>query len=123
MPAIRALGAELVAVSPQVTAKSAITVKQRKLGFDILRDEGNQVANTLGIRFRLPKDLRELYLGFGIDLVKSNGESSGTLAMPARYVVDSNRVIRDARVHPDYTRRPEPEETLDVLRSLSDGGA
>jgi hypothetical protein len=56
----------------------------------------------------------------GIDLAKTNGDDSWTLPMPARHVIDRDGVIRDAQVDPDYTRRPEPSETLAVLRALHD---
>jgi hypothetical protein len=39
--------------------------------------------------------------------------------MPARYVVDRSGVIRSAEVDPDYTVRPEPSATLEVLRGLA----
>jgi len=38
--------------------------------------------------------------------------------MPARYVVDQDRWIRAADVNPDYTVRPEPEDTVAVVRQL-----
>ena len=105
-------------MSPQTPEKSVELIAQRKLGFDLLWDEGNEWAQELGLRFPLPEDLKELYLTFPIDLEASNGEASWTLPMPARYIVDGSGVIRYARVHPDYTRRPEPEETLEALRNL-----
>ena len=39
--------------------------------------------------------------------------------MPARYVIGQNDVIVYAEVNPDYTRRPEPEQTVEVLRRLA----
>ncbi len=122
MGSIRSLGAELVALSPQTAEKSAALIGQKKLDFDVLHDRGNQVALELGLRFRLPDDLRQLYLDFGIDLESVNGEGSWTLAMPARYIVDPTGTVRYARVHPDYTRRPEPEETLAALSDLQGKG-
>ncbi len=41
--------------------------------------------------------------------------------MPARYVVRQDGTIADAEVNPDYTRRPEPEEVLAVLRGFKSG--
>jgi len=38
--------------------------------------------------------------------------------MPARYIIDRDGRVRYARTDPDYTRRPEPEETLEALRAL-----
>ncbi len=39
--------------------------------------------------------------------------------MPARFVIDRAGIVRSVDADPDYTRRPEPEQTLDVLRGLS----
>ena len=38
--------------------------------------------------------------------------------MPARLIVDRDGVIRYADINPDYTVRPEPEETLEALKAL-----
>ena len=49
-----ALGATLVALSPQRAALSADMVAKHGLGFDILSDPGNAYAAHLGLRFVLP---------------------------------------------------------------------
>lgn len=107
-----------MAVSPQTRDKSAATIAQRKLAFDILDDRNNHLADQMGLSQQLPDDLKAIYLEFGIDLDASNQESSWKLPMPARYVIDTEGVIRYAQVHADYTRRPEPEETLEAVRQL-----
>lgn len=94
-------------------------IEKRKLGFEILRDEENRVAHDYGLRFELPKELKKVYLGFPLDLPASNGEDSWTLAMPARYLIDQAGVVRWADRNADYTRRPEPEATLEALERLS----
>lgn len=38
--------------------------------------------------------------------------------MPARLIVDRDGIIRYADINPDYTVRPEPEETLEALKAL-----
>ncbi|CAG9250972.1 hypothetical protein PCAR4_290077 [Paraburkholderia caribensis] len=38
--------------------------------------------------------------------------------MPARYVIDQKGIIAYAEVNPDYTRRPDPQELLPILRML-----
>jgi peroxiredoxin len=63
--------------------------------------------------------LRKVYLGFGIDLVKFNGDELWTLPMPARFVVDREGFIRFAEVSADYTIRPEPADTVEVLKLWS----
>jgi peroxiredoxin len=85
----------------------------------VLSDPGNAYARQLSLVFALPDDLREIYRTFGIDLPVFNGDESWELPLPARIVVDASGTIRSLAADPDYTRRPEPEETLAVLRSMS----
>jgi len=121
LPDIERRGAALVAISPQTPANSRRAIREKKLGFTILSDPGNEVAAAFGLRFRLPDYLIELYRdGLKNDLAVANGDPSWTLPMPARYVIDQNGTIAYAEVNPDYTRRPDPAEllpVLDVLRS------
>lgn len=115
---IEASGASLVAVSPQSAANSRKARTDHKLTFPVLSDPGNGLANQFGLRFTLPEDLVGIYRNFGIDLQKFNGDSSMTLPMPARYVIDRRGVIAYAEVNPDYTRRPDPSELLPTLARL-----
>lgn len=121
MPEIIALRATLVAVSPQRPEHNRAVARQRSLTFDLLSDHGNQVARQFGLAFRLPEDLRELYLEFGVDLEQYNGDASWTLPMPARFVVDSAGTIIAADADPDYTIRPEPSQTIESLKQLRAG--
>lgn len=57
-----------------------------------------------------------------MDLATFNGDDSWELPMAARYVIDPRGIIRAADVNFDYTFRPEPAETLDVLRKLRSVG-
>lgn len=72
-----------------------------------------------GLVFTLPEDLRRIYLSFGIDLERHNGNASWTLPMPASYLINQEGVIHDAAVSVDYTTRPEPLETLKKLGGLT----
>ena len=81
------------------------------------------LANEFGLRFRLPDYLIAIYKQFGVDLPNHNGEPSWTLPMPARYIIDRRGAIAYAEVNPDYTRRPDPEELLPVLRRLKSARA
>jgi len=85
----------------------------------MLRDAGNAVAEKYGLVFTLPDDLRKIYLGFGIDLARGNGDGTWRLPIPARFVINRRGVIRAADADPDYTRRPEPARTVEILRELT----
>ncbi|MBA4047545.1 MAG: alkyl hydroperoxide reductase [Sphingomonas sp.] len=116
--AIRATGAQLIAITPQQAASSRKAIRDNSLTFPVLSDAGNQVADAFGLRFRLQDELSALYASFGVDLPGSNGDDSQTLPMPARYVIGTDGKIAYAEVNPDYTRRPEPGEMIAVLESL-----
>ena len=87
--------------------------------FELLRDFGNRVAEAYGLVFTLPDELREIYLTFGIDLAEGNGDGTWRLPIPARFVIDGQGIIRAVDADPDYTRRPEPARTVEVLEGLS----
>ena len=84
----------------------------------MLHDPGNRVADRYGLTWTMPAAMREMYLGWDINLAEYNGDDSWRLPMPGRFVVDSDGVIRYADSDPDYMMRPEPEETLEFLRGL-----
>ncbi len=39
--------------------------------------------------------------------------------MPARLIVDGRGIIRYADINPDYTVRPEPTDTVAVLKKMT----
>lgn len=118
LPTIRGLGAELVVICPQVPDILAELKTKQSLDFPLLHDAGNAYAAKLGIAMALPDDLVAIYTGFGIDLPKANGGAAWMLPVPSRWVVDGAGVLRHVFADPDYTRRPEPEETLAQLRAI-----
>ena len=48
----------------------------------------------------------------------TNSDDSWTLPMPARFIVDRQGWIRSAAADPDYTTRPEPDDTVKALPEL-----
>jgi peroxiredoxin len=84
----------------------------------MLRDFGNQVAETYGLVFTLPDDLRAIYERFGIDLARGNGDGTWRLPIPARFVIDRAGIIRSVDADPDYRYRSEPAETVALLKRL-----
>jgi peroxiredoxin len=105
----------LLAVSPQQIRYNKAMKVDKNLAFDVLSDPGNTVADQYGIKYRMADDLATLYKQFGLRVDEHNGDDSWTLPMPARLIIDRDRTIRYAEINPDYTIRPEPEETLSAL--------
>ena len=118
LPQLQALGANLVAVSPQTPDNSLSTAEKNELAYPVLSDVGLHVTRAYGLAFDLPSELVELYQRRNNDLVKWNGEGGWSLPIPATYVIGPDARIALAHVDPDYRDRLEPEAVLARLRTL-----
>jgi peroxiredoxin len=119
-PEIQSLGANLVAISPQLPEGSRSTAEQHTLEFAVLSDVGNRVAHEFGLVFEVVEPLREVYRGFGLDFPAINGDDSFELPLTATYVIDTDHTVAYAFVDSDYCKRLEPTEILRVLRTMKD---
>jgi peroxiredoxin len=118
-PEFEKYGATLLAISPQTATNSRKSVRQNKLSFPILSDVKGKISSAFGLRFKLPDYLVVLYKQLKYDLPTFNDDTRWTLPMPARYVIGQDRVILYSEVHPDYTRRPDPEDIIPVLQGAA----
>ncbi|WP_299440822.1 peroxiredoxin-like family protein [uncultured Aquimarina sp.] len=112
-----ALGATLVAISPETPNNSMNTSEKNNLSFEVLSDINNKIANEFNLVFTLPKDLIEVYKGFGIDLIKSNGNEDHQLPISATYVIDQDGTIIYDFIKEDYKERADPEDILNLLKN------
>jgi peroxiredoxin len=115
---MQALGASLVAISPTLPQFAAEVHAQHHLPFDVLSDLHNEVAKRFGLVFTVPDYVVAIYKSFPLNLPDFNGDDSWTLPIPARIVVSKDGIIRKIDADPDYTRRPEPDDTIAALKEL-----
>lgn len=116
LPELQALGATLVAISPQTPDASLTLAEKHALAYPVLSDLGHRVAREFGIVFTLDNSLRPVYEAFGVDLVAHNGDSSFELPIPATYLLERDGTIAGAWIDVDYRRRAEPSQVLARLR-------
>ncbi len=112
-----ALGAQLVAISPQMPDHSLVTATKNDLTFPVLSDLGLHVARAYGISFDFTDDLRGLYLDrWKTDLVSWNGDGGWSLPVPATFLIGQDARVLFAHVDPDFRERSDPDEVLALLR-------
>lgn len=116
---IEALGATLVAITPELPDSSLGTAEKNELGFEVLSDVNAAFAKQLGLAFDLPEELRPIYESFGLDLELHNGAGQFSLPLAATYVVQADGTVASAFVDADYTKRQEPTEVLAALQNLA----
>jgi len=115
---IESIGAQLVAISPQLPDQSLSLQKKENLKFHVLSDVGNNIARDFGLVFTLPEILHPVYANFGIDLPAANGDDSFELPVPATYVIDQNHNIVLDFVEINHTLRLEPSKIIETLKKL-----
>lgn len=119
LPQLQALGASLVAVSPQTPDSSLSTAEKNELTYPVLSDVGLHVTRAYGLAFDLPPELAKLYQSqWNNDLVKWNGEGGWSLPIPATYLIGQDARIVLAHVNPDYRDRLDPDAVLARLHTV-----
>jgi peroxiredoxin len=121
-PEVRARGALLVAISPQLRRQNDFTVQQHTLTFPVLTDAGCRVAESFGIAYTVPEAQRQHLRSILINIPfihGDQGEETWRLPLPATFLLkpDANGepTIAFAEAHADHRVRPDPAEVLAAL--------
>jgi len=120
VPQLCRYGARLVAISPQSPDKSLTTAEKAELSFTVLSDPGADLARTVGIAFQPADEVLAAQRKLGLDLGHFNDSASPELPMPTVLIVDSERTVRFADTHADYTARTEVPAIIAALDGLAD---
>lgn len=118
LPQVIALGARLLAISPQLPDGSLSTAETNALTFDVLSDVGNIVAHRFGLVYTLQDEVRAALRSNNKALPAINGDESWALPVPATYVIAPDGRVSLAHVEVDYRKRLEPDAIVASLKSL-----
>jgi peroxiredoxin len=117
-PALKNLGATLVAISPQIP-KRLVDIKERhRLEFFVASDLGNALGKKFGIVFTADEASQKSLSAKGVNMGEVIGTGSWELPMPAVIVIGQDHVVRFADVSPDWLVRTEADSVLKIVRSL-----
>jgi len=115
LPNFNALGANLIALTPELPDHSMNTVDKNALNFEVLSDIDNKVAKEYGLVFYLGDEVARLY-NESFNLIGYNGNKDNELPLAATYIIDQSGKIEYAFVEADYRVRAEPSELTAFLR-------
>ncbi|UOX33599.1 AhpC/TSA family protein [Flavobacterium sediminilitoris] len=115
LPQIKEKGASLIAITPETPDNSLNTIEKNNLEFEVLTDKDNKTASKFNLTYKLPKELLDIYLNFGINLEKSNNNQLGELPIAATYVVDTKGTIIFDYIKEDYKLRASTEAIIASL--------
>jgi peroxiredoxin len=118
-PALKAQGASLVAISPQIPEKLKEIKERHRLEFLVATDFGNELATKFGIVFTADEASQKAALAKGNNMGETIGTGTWDLPMPAVIVIDQDHVVRFAEVSPDWLVRTEADPIIEALREIS----
>jgi len=117
---IKALGASLVAISPQVPDGTMTADDISKMDFIVLSDQDAKVASQYGVAWEVPEFLMEhMRVDRQLDLEKINNGNAHVLPIPATFILDRNATVIWNYVNVDYRTRSEPEDIIKALQKMS----
>ncbi|MEM7143723.1 MAG: peroxiredoxin-like family protein [Verrucomicrobiota bacterium] len=119
LPQIKAEGAQLVALTPELPDKSLTTKEKDNLEYEILSDVGMKVADEYHIIFKLTPEVTEMYKGF-FDLKEYNGPDAAydELPLAATYIIQPDGTVSWAYLNADYRQRAEPADIVAALKAV-----
>ena len=116
---IHALGAQLVAISPQVPDESLTKDEISAMEFYVLSDQNATVAAQYGVAWQVPEFLSEhMRVDRKLDLDVINNGNGSILPIPATFVIGRDGIIKWRYVDVDYRTRSEPDDIIEALKCL-----
>jgi peroxiredoxin len=117
LPEIKAAGATLVALNPELASYTAETAGKNHLDFDVVSDPGNAVARRYGIVFKMTPEVAAAMRKGAATNVR-NGDDSDELPLSASYVIAQDGKITYAFLDADYRNRAEPSRLVKEVQAL-----
>tara|TARA_R110002060_G_scaffold54493_3_gene65131 strand:+ start:71 stop:727 length:657 start_codon:yes stop_codon:yes gene_type:complete len=115
---IHELGAELVAISPQVPDDSLSKSEISELGFQVLSDQDARAAASYGVAWEVPElILQHMRNDRGLDLASINNGNGSMLPIPATFVLNADGKVIWRFVDVDYRTRAEPADIIAALKA------
>lgn len=112
-------GASLIAISPQTQDHGLSLIKNLPLSFHILSDIHQESIIDYGLQFTIPEMMQEIMLNvMNLDLTKHTANGTWEMTVPATYIIDQEGIIQGSYVSMDFTTRMEPQEAIDIIKSL-----
>ena len=120
LPEIKAQGANLIAISPELPDRALTTKEKNDLKFQVLSDRNQEVARKYGLVFKLTPEVAGYYKeAFDLNLYNGASAAPDELPLAATYVINTDGKITYSFFDANYKRRAEPKDILEALAELT----
>jgi peroxiredoxin len=118
-PALRELGATLLALSPQVPDRLLAIKQKQGLEFLVGSDLNNELGRRFGILYSYDEPSKQAALARNSFIGEVTGTGTWELPKPAVLVVGADRVVRFVEVSPDWLVRTEAGPIIEAVRAAN----
>lgn len=118
-PALRDVGATLVAVSPQVPERLVEIRQRHDLSFKVASDIGNELGRRFGILYTADEASQAAQRAKGGFIGDTTGTGTWELPEPAVVVIGHDRIVRFVDVSPDWLVRTEADPVIAAVRDIT----
>jgi peroxiredoxin len=114
----RALGGQLIAITPEIQRFNNKLKEAAGATFPILTDLDNAFALEIKLTIWVGEEKKTAMKAAGWDISEYNANKTWMLPIPATFIVGPDAVIEARFVDPDYRKRMAVEDILAALGSL-----
>ena len=118
LPMMNALGATVVAITPEKNEFIDETIQKTGASFSIIWDRHHKIMDDYKVSFKLKGTKNTVYKIGGINVRKNSGSDHRILPVPATYIVGTDGRIKGGYFNTDYTVRMPVKDILKVLNTL-----
>jgi peroxiredoxin len=118
-PALRDVGATLVAVSPQVPERLVEIRQRHDLSFKVASDIGNDLGRRFGILYTADEASQAAQRAKGGFIGDTTGTGTWELPQPAVVVIGHDRIVRFVDVSPDWLVRTQADPVIAAVRDIT----
>ena len=118
-PELTGLGAQIVAISPEVQAYGGELKSYAKAPFPVLSDVGGGYALALNLLFWVGEEKRNAMVAAGYDITLFQGNETWMLPITATFVIGSDGLVKARYIDPDYRHRMDIDDILDAVRKIA----
>jgi peroxiredoxin len=116
-PEVRAAGAQIVAITPEVQRFTSELKSDARATFPVLTDLDSGYALELQLAIKIDEEKRVAMTRAGWEISAFQDNENWTLPIPATFVVGADGSVKARFVDPDYRKRMDVDDILAALRT------
>jgi peroxiredoxin len=115
-PDIKRLGADLIAITPEVEKFNSELKSATGAQFAVLSDMDNGYALLLNLAFYVGDEKKTFMSAAGWDIAPFTDSDAWTLPIPATFVIGRDGLVKARFIDPDYRKRMDIGDILTTLK-------